>query len=196
MADVAVESLFWFDTGGLTIPEYSGPIYEVTPAINMGAGSLTLPVSAEDWCEIAFQLDGGDGYEVVFTDGDLRPAWTNLSYSEEDEAFLLDFFFQPATFDLTDVMNGSPFTFDASSNIYVGALSGPPGSVSSDGDGSLGYDTDGYIFLSVAIRLQGGAAGHPETTRLFIAINGGGGGGPVDPPTEFWTHFVTSREVP
>lgn len=195
MADVAVESLFWFDTGGLTIPEYSGPINEVTSVINTGAGSLTLPANAEDWCEITFQLDGGGGYEAVFTDGDLRPEFTNLSYSEEDEAFYLEFFFQPATFDLMDVKTGSSFTFDAGSNIYAGALSGPPGSVSSDGDRRLSYDTDGYIFLAAEIRLQGGAAGHPQTTRLFIAINGGGGGGPVDPPTEFLTSFVGSREI-
>ena len=38
MADVAVESLFWFDTGGLTIPEYSGSIYRVTTAVDTGAG--------------------------------------------------------------------------------------------------------------------------------------------------------------
>ena len=193
MADVAVESLFWFDTGGLTIPEYSGPISEVTPAVNTGAGSLTLPVSAEDWCEITFQSDGGGGYETVFTGGDLRPEWTNLFYSEEDEAFYLVFFFQPATFDLMDVKDGSSFTFDAASNIYAGALSGPPGSVSSDGDRRLGYDNDGYIFLYAEIRLQGGAAGHPETTRFFIAINGGGG--PVDPTPAFWTSFVGSREI-
>ena len=157
------------------------------------AGPLILPDDASEWAELASPTGSDGHYSADLVSGGLTPEWA--SFYVQDGKFSLNFFLSRDTAGLIPTLTADyqpGYMFPAGTIMQFGLVA-PPGTDlvfypgPSDYPAPYGWwDTDGYWALN---SLDWGVLG--TSARIFIVITPS----TYEPPSEFWTNFIGSREI-
>lgn len=185
-----VNSLVKFSLNGVVIPAYSGYL-DLAPSVVSEGGAIRLPDDSSLWCEVR-PVDVSGSLEAVIVAGDMQTNY--MGFYESGSIVGLEFYFDWETFNTSQVRFGESFHFEEKAAVHAGIISTPGVSIQSI-EATCGYDTDGYVYVSLMAELSEDSPAARSGLRFFIASTTDDDGPDPEPPEEFWTAFVGAHEA-